>query len=108
MRKQTASISTLPVKCLVRKFINCIPRKLLRNEIVNPAFFDNLRQGTAVTEGVGQPKNIAVNSEFAFKKLFTVKKLTNQRFCTGKINIAFNPSSTLNLDFSLLNGFLNS
>ena len=77
MRKYTASISTLPVKCLIRKFINCIPRKLLRNEIFNPAFFDNLGQGTAVTEGVGQPKNITVNSKFIFEKFLTVKELTN-------------------------------
>ena len=78
MGEDFASVDTLPVHRIVRHFVELVPCQLCRHEVVDSAFFQNLRHRCAVSEDIRQPQDLVVHAKLFFEKAFSEQKLAHE------------------------------
>ena len=78
MCKDLASVDTFPVHRIVRHFVELVPCQLCSHEVVDSAFFHNLRHRCAVSEDIRQPQDLVVHAELFFEKAFSEQELAHE------------------------------
>ena len=78
MGEDFASVDTFPVHRIVRHFVELVPCQLCRHEVVDSAFFQNLRHRCAVSEDIRQPQDLVVHAELFFEKAFSEQELAHE------------------------------
>ena len=78
MRENFASVDSFPVHGIVRHFVKLVPCQLCRHEVVDSAFFQNLRHGSAVSKDIRQPQDLVVHAELFFEKAFSEQELAHE------------------------------
>ena len=78
MRENFASVDSFPVHGIVRHFVKLVPCQLCRHEVVDSAFFQNLRHGSGVSKDIRQPQDLVVHAELFFEKAFSEQELAHE------------------------------
>jgi hypothetical protein len=81
--EDSRAVDTLPPKGMVRHSIRFVPRQLLGQEPAEAGECGDLRICRAITEGVGQPNLLAVDTKLLEEEALTQRELANERFASG-------------------------
>ncbi len=106
MRQHLRTVDAAPTHRIVRDLVELVPRQLGGHEIIDTAFFHDLRQRPGVTEHIRQPQNPVVHAELFFKKALSVYKLSHQRLPGSQVAVGLQPHTALRLPALLLNALL--
>ena len=78
MSEYFTSVDAFPVHRIVRHFVELVPCQFGRHEVVNSAFFQNLRHRCAVSEDIRQPQDLVVHAKLFFEKAFSEQELAHE------------------------------
>ncbi len=91
------AVGPLPGEVVVGELVALVvgPENLLRNQILNPAAVEDLRQRGRVTKAVRQPQQLAVYAQFLLVEALAVHNLADQRFAAGHVGVGLRPHRAL-------------
>ena len=106
MGKDPASVDAFPQKTVIGMLIKLVPGKLGGHEILDAAFFHDLRKSCAVAEHIRQPEDLVLHAEFFFEKSLTKLELADQGFSGSQVTVCFHPHAAFRFPASLFDTLL--
>ena len=97
MCQHFAAVNAAPLECIERHFVELVPRKLRRHEVIDAALFHDLRQRAGVAEHVRQPQNAVIHTEFLAEEALAVNELAHKAFAARQVAVGFQPHAALRL-----------
>ena len=81
------------------------PEDLLRDQIIDAAFSQNLRKRRSVAKGIRQPEHLAVHVKHFFIVCLAVQKLADQRLTARHIRIRLHPHGSFSDPLAVFHRF---
>ena len=101
MRDDRAAVDAPPLKGVVGQHVLIVPADLCRDEGVDLALLEDLRQSGGIAEHVRQPQICAFVAELLLKEARAVQELAHHRLARNQIAVSLDPHTARGLPAAL-------